>query len=193
MSNLVEELMNNLGGDIAKQMAKQLNIDENTAKALIPQVAPLILSGLKRQKDQNGGEQRVDHILNKYGNPSVLNQLGDLFQQKAQADPDPQLGGLLGESGERAANMIASQFKLDTNTAGKAITMLAPVVLGYLTKKRDVDGLGTSGLASMLDRDGDGSILDDVAGFFMKGMGGNSNNAASMIGGLLGGLFGGKK
>jgi hypothetical protein len=193
MSNLVEELMNNLGGDIASQMAKQLNIDENTAKSLIPQVAPLILSGLKRQKDQYGGEQRVDHILNKYGDPNVLNQLGDLFQQKAQSDPDPKLGGLLGDSGEQAANMIANQFKLDPSSAGKAITMLAPVILGYLTKKRDQDGLGSSGLASMLDQNGDGSILDDVAGFFMKGMSGNSKSAAGLIGGLLGGLFGGKK
>jgi hypothetical protein len=29
---------------------------------MLPQIAPMILGGLKRQKDNYGGEERVDHI-----------------------------------------------------------------------------------------------------------------------------------
>ncbi len=67
--------------------------------------------------------------------------------------------------------------------------MLAPVVLGYLTKSKD-SGQGISGIASILDADGDGDILDDVVGFLGKSMGGSTGG---LLGGLLGGLFGGKK
>ena len=87
-------------------------------------------------------------------------------------------------------SLFGKQFNLDSNITSKIIPMLAPVVLGYLTKTRD-DGTGSSGIASLLDADGDGSILDDVAGFLVKGVGGGSSSG--LLGGLLGGLFGGKK
>ncbi len=35
----------------------------------------MILGGLKKQKDNHGGEERVDHILNKYGSSSVLDDI----------------------------------------------------------------------------------------------------------------------
>jgi hypothetical protein len=58
----------------------------------------MILSGLKKQKDEYGGPERVDHILNKYGDPSVRDNLAGLFSQKKQDDSvDPRLGGLLGD------------------------------------------------------------------------------------------------
>ena len=195
MSNFLEDFMGNLGGDVAKKMAANLDIDPNTISAMIPQVAPLILGGLKRQKDNFGGEQRIDHILNKYGSASVLDNLGDLFSAKAgDSSADPRLGGLLGDSGVQAANMLSNQFNLKTDTAKQFITMLAPVILGFLTKKRDSDGMGSSGIGALLDQNGDGSILDDVAGFLMKGLsGGGSQGAGGLLGGLLGGLFGGKK
>jgi hypothetical protein len=95
--------------------------------------------------------------------------------------------------------MIAEKFNIDSDAASKLIPMLAPVVLGALTRKRDVEGAGTTGIAALLDQDGDGSILDDVAGFLMQGLfgsgSGNSGKSGmgNLLGGLLGGLFGGKR
>lgn len=45
MSNLIDEFMNSLGGDVSKQISSKLGMDQNTAKNLIPQIAPLILGG----------------------------------------------------------------------------------------------------------------------------------------------------
>ena len=198
MSNFIEELMGSIGGDVAKQLASTLNIDANAAQKMIPAVAPLILGGLKRQKDNFGGEQRIDHILNKYGSASVLNDLGGLFAGKAkESNADPRLGGLLGDSGVQAASMLSNQFNLSGQSANKLITMLAPVILGALTKKRDTEGVGSSGIGALLDQDGDGNILDDVAGFLLgslTGGGGSkqSQSGGSLLGSLLGSLFGKK-
>ena len=190
----LDEFMGTLGPDVASQMAKSLNIDADSAMKMIPQVAPLILGGLKRQKDERGGDARVDHILNKYGSASVLDDIAGLVTSKAQdRNPDPKLGGLLGDSGVQAANMLSNQFNLSGNSSSQVITMLAPLVLGFLTKKRDTGGAGSSGIGALLDQDGDGSVLDDVAGFLMKGLGGGAQGGSDLIGGLLGGLFGGKK
>ncbi len=192
MGNLIEDFMGSMGSQVTEQLSSSLGIDKGVAGAVIPQVLPMILGGLKKQKDERGGAERVDHILNKYGSSNVLDDLGGLFSQKAQdSNPDPALGGLLGDAGIQASNLFGKQFGLDSNTALKIIPMLAPVVLGYLTKTRD-SGAGLSGIASLLDQDGDGSVLDDVTGFLMKGLGGGSSSG-SLLGGLLGGLFGGKK
>ncbi len=193
MADFISEFMKMMGPEVSKQLSSNLNIDANTAQQIIPQVAPLILSGLKRQKDEHGGEARVDHILNKYGSPDALEQIGDIFSAFAneQRPADPALGGLLGNSGVEATNLLSNQFKLDGNTAAKIIPMLAPIILGFLTQKRDA-GQGSSGIAALLDQNGDGSILDDVAGFLMGGSG-KTGGAGNLLGSLLGGLFGKKK
>jgi hypothetical protein len=195
MASFVDEFMKNMGPEVSRQLSNQLGINKRTAAQLIPQVAPLILGGLKRQKDERGGAPRVDHILNKYGDPGVLDHIGELFADKAREEnPDPRLGGLLGESGVEAANMMSKQYKMDQSTASKLIPMLAPILLGFLTRKRDQGGAGSSGIASLLDQDGDGSVLDDVAGFLMQGMaGGGGRRQGNVLGSLIGGLFGKKR
>lgn len=188
MASFIEEFMSSMGPEVTNQLTSTLGLKKKTAEQIIPQIAPLILSGLKKQKDERGGEARVDHILNKYGSASVLDHIGDLFSTRAHDEnADPRLGGLLGESGVQAANMLSKQFKIDGSVATKLIPMLAPVILGFLTKKRDQQGAGSTGIAALLDQDGDGSILDDVAGFLMKGVGSRG------LGNILGSLFGGKK
>ena len=193
MPGFVEEFMGTLGPQVTKELSKNLGIKKSAANQIIPQLIPMILGGLRKQKDEHGGEARVDHILNKYGSASVLDDIGGLFSKKVKDDSvDARLGGLLGESGIQATNMIANNFKLDGNIAARLIPMLAPVVLGALTRKRDTGGAGSRGIASLLDQDGDGSILDDVAGFLMKGMlgGSGSQRGGNVLGSLLGGLFG---
>lgn len=192
MAGFIDEFMKSMGSDTSSQMAKSLGINKNIVKQIIPQVAPLIIGGLQKQKNKFG-EVRVDHILNKYGNANVLTNVAGLFSQKVK-DPksDPKLGGLLGDSGTQATKMIQNQFNLDSKTASKIIPMLAPLILGFLSKKRDADGLGSSGIASLLDQDGDGSILDDVAGLFLQNVAG-SGSKGNALGGLLGGLLNKKK
>jgi len=188
MTNLIDDFLGSLGPEVSKKLSSSLNVDEGVVKNVLPTVLPMILGGLKKQKDERGGQERVDHILNKYGNPSVLNDMDGLFKQKLSDDKtDPNLGGLLGNAGTQATDILTSNFKMDSDTAAKLIPMLAPVILGFLTKKRDTS-VGSSGLAAFLDQNGDGSVLDDVAGMLLGG----GKNRSNPLGNLLGGLFGNK-
>lgn len=198
MSNFIEDLMGSLGPDVAQNLSSTLGLDPNTASQILPQVAPMILGGLKRQMEQRGGAPRVDHILNKYGSASVLDDIGGLFGMQAQnQNPDPRLGGLLGDSGMQAANILSQNLNLDKNTAMKIIPMLAPIILGFLTQRRDTGGMGSQGIAALIDQNGDGNILDDVAGFLMRGMSGShgtqSQSGGGLLGSLLGAVLGGKR
>lgn len=191
MPNFLEDFMSSMGPEVAKKLGSSLNIDQSTMQKIIPLVAPMILGGLKKQKDNFGGQERVDHILDKYGSADVLQNLDQLFSNKMN-DPkvDPKLGGLLGDAGTQAANLISKNFNLDSSTAMKLIPMLAPVILGFLTNKRDSQGAGSSGIASLLDQNGDGSILDDVAGFVLNQVTGQKSG--NLLTNLLGSLFGKK-
>ncbi len=188
----MEDFMRSLGPEVTDQLSANLGIEKNAAQQILPQIAPMILGGLRRQKDNYGGEARVDHILNKYGSADVLDNMGDFFSSQVQnQNADPRLGGLLGDSGVQASNMLSKKFNLDGGTAMKIIPMLAPIILGFLSKTRDQGGAGSAGIASILDRDGDGSILDDVAGFFLQGSTGRSRmGGGGLLGGLLGSLLG---
>lgn len=194
MANFLDEFMKNYGPEVTKQMSSTFNVDQNTVQKLLPQLAPLILSGLKKQKDERGGDARVDHILNKYGDKSVLDNIQDLIANKANdTTVDARLGGLLGDSGVTAANVLGKQLNLDSSIVKKMIPALAPIILGALTRKRDTSNSGIGGIGSLLDADGDGSILDDVAGFILKGGASTQTRSKNVLGSILGGLFGSSK
>ncbi len=192
MNKIMDEFMRSLGPEVSDQLSANLGIESNAVQQMLPQIAPMILGGLKRQKDNYGGQERVDHILNKYGSADVLDNIGDFFSAQVQnPDADPRLGGLLGDSGMQATQALSKQFNIDGSTAMKIIPMLAPIILGFLTKTRDQGGAGSSGLSAILDRDGDGSILDDVAEMFLQGSSGRSRTGGGgLLGGLLGSLLG---
>jgi len=189
MAGFIDEFLKSYGPEVTKQMSNNFNVDQGTVQKLVPQLAPLILAGLKRQKDTRGGDERVDHILNKYGDASVLDNIKDLISNKAQAqDVDPNLGGLLGDAGGlQAAQTLAKRMNIDPSTIMKMIPALAPLVLGALSRKRDTGGAGISGVGSLLDADGDGSILDDVAGFLLK-CGASRSRGGGLLGSILGGI-----
>lgn len=190
MANFIDDFMKEYGPEVSRQMSSSLNVDQSTVKKLIPQLAPLIIGGLKKQKDEFGGEARVDHILNKYGDSSVLGNIKDLITSKvSDSSADVNLGGLLGNGGAMAAQVLGSKHNIDAGTISKMIPALAPLILGALSKKRDAGGAGISGIGSLLDADGDGSIIDDVSGFLLKG---GKQGGKGIIGGLLGGILGRK-
>jgi hypothetical protein len=95
---------------------------------------------------------------------------------------------------------------MDSNSVANILKVAAPILMGMLgkqTKENNVnDSSGLEGLLggllsgnsskneqsfleSILDADGDGSIIDDVAGMVLGG-----NKKKGGLGGLLGSLFG---
>lgn len=196
MTSFIEEFLKDYGPEVSEQMSSTLGIDQDIALRMIPVVAPMILGGLKRQMEQHGGRNkraradRVNHILNKYGSASVLDHIDEEFSSRSrQRNPDPRLGGLLGESGVQAADTMSRRFNVDKGTAMKIIVMLTPIVLGALTNKRDKGGIGSRGIAALIDQDGDDSILDDVAGFLLQELSGSDSQRSSLLGDLLSGIM----
>ena len=208
MSSLIEDLLKTHGVEVGELVSNQFNVPVEKATGLLPAVAPLILGGLQRQAKEKGGAERVDHILDKHADDSILDNLGSFFSKKAEEPAektDPGLGGLLGGAGQQATDLIGDQLGISKDKAMQIIPMIAPIILGFLLKQRNQAGGGAEGqnvLMGILDRDGDGSILDDVGGLLagsgglgaLLGRGGGSKGGGSdLLGNILGGLLGGDK
>lgn len=193
MSDLISELLNSLNSNQAtEKVSNTLNIDPTVLQQAIPVIAPMILGGLKKQSENFGGQERVDHILNKYGNPDVLNDVDSYVEKSSKLESfDSNLGGLLGNSGSQITDVLKNNFNLDSGTAAKLIPMVAPLILGYLTKSRDSNPEGSAGFASFLDQNGDGSIIDDVMGYFSNQKQSNEGSGGGLMD-ILGGLLGKK-
>jgi len=200
MSDFMEEFRQSVGKQVQGKLGSEMNLTEDQAATAIDAVGPLVLGGLKRQMDEHGGEDRLRHILDKYGDASVVDDPEAHIAKAANAEDvgDPALGGLLGDSGHQAAGLLDDKLGLAKGVGAKLIPMLAPLILGMLAKKRaaapsSADGGGGGGLGMLtgiLDRDGDGKILDDIGGMLFKQ--GGSAMAGQAKSGCLG-MFMGKK
>ena len=94
------------------------------------------------------------------------------------------LGSLMQQLGGGGVNEIARSVGLSSNDVGNVLAGAVPAMMAGLTRNAASSG-GAEGLLGALDRDHDGSILDDVMGYL--GGGGNLAGGAGILGHVLGG------
>lgn len=104
---------------------------------------------------------------------------------------------LLDQLGNGGLDQIASSVGMNKQQTGSAMGALVPVLLGAMSN--NAKSGGADGLLGALDRDHDGSILDDIGGFLGGGsagsvgegilkhvLGGNRQSVESGLAGKLG-------
>ncbi len=167
-------MLESVGGSAASKIGGQLGLSPDVTKQAMEMLSPLLLGGLKKQ--QAGGQDVESLIQNVGGREDVedhLDNLGAHVQEGDDAALD--LGGILGPGqGTQTAEAMSQKLGIDSGMAKKLILMLAPVILGMLMKKGNQDPntpTRSSGILSILDRDGDGQVLDDIASMIFSGFG----------------------
>ncbi len=183
---LIDQLSNQLGGADRQQTEVASNLAMNTLmnalakNASTPQGASSLLSALDRDHDG-----------------SIMDDLAGLISGNSQsksADGMGILSHLLGGSNIfNVVEMISKGSGLNRNSSMNMLMKMAPMVLGMLGKQKrqtnmDQNGLmdflsqsvrnqgqqnqASSLITKILDRDGDGSAMDEIAGMGMKVLGG---------------------
>lgn len=205
MSNLTESLLAQLGSGGTAQIAQALGVDQQKAEGAIGSALPALMAGLANNAKKPEGAQALASALDNHS-PSVFDQLGSLIQSGGGADGQKILGHVLGQKQNGVQQQLAGSTGLDTGAIAKLLPMLAPLVLGFLSKQKQEKNLdpgalgsmlnedrrateakspGLGGLASILDADGDGSVMDDLIDL-TKG-GGKSKGG---LGGILSKVLG---
>ncbi len=99
------------------------------------------------------------------------------------SNSSPLLASLLEQLGTGGMEQIGRQVGLDQSQVGNVLAGAIPVIMAGLARNTG-SADGAVNLHSALDRDHDGSILDDVVGFL--GGGGNLNDGAAILGHVFG-------
>lgn len=93
------------------------------------------------------------------------------------------LEDLASQIGGANLSQLAEAIGADKGSVEKAVAGALPILMGALAHNaRDSGGVGS--LLGALDRDHDGSLLDDLGGFFG---GGDTHGGADILGHVLGG------
>ncbi len=201
-----------MGQQLISGVAGQTGQSENKTADVLSMAMPLLMGAMKKNTSTPGGAQGLMNALSSKHDGSILDDMGGLFgggvDQNVMDDGAGILGHILGTKQPQVENALSSKSGLDAGTISQILKIAAPILLGYLgkqTRQQNVsspDGLngllgGLMGggksaskqqslIETFLDSDGDGSVIDDLAGMVLNS-GGQKKGG---LGGMLGGLFG---
>ncbi len=214
MSGILDLLNSDLGKTIISGVSNETNQPQNKTQDVLTMALPVLMAAMKRNASTPQGAEGLLNALNNKHDGSILDNLGGLFSggvdSDVMSDGSKILGHVLGGKQEQVQNTLSAKTGMDADSVAQILKVAAPILLGLLgnqAKKQQVSNpsgldsmlggmLGGSSakheqsfLESILDANGDGSVIDDVAGMVL---GGGGNQKKGGIGGLLGGLFGRK-
>ncbi|SHG33220.1 DUF937 domain-containing protein [Flagellimonas flava] len=212
MSGLLDLLNSPMGKQLISGVAGQTGQSEGKTADVLSMAMPLLMGAMKRNASTPSGAEGLMNALSSKHDGSILNDLGGLFgggvDQSVMDDGAGILGHVFGSKQPQVENALSSKSGMDAGSIAQILKIAAPILLGYLGKQSrqqnvsNANGLGgllgglmgggssankqQSLIETFLDSDGDGSVIDDLAGMVLSG----GNQKKSGLGGLLGGLFG---
>ena len=185
MDDLMQSLVAQLSGAPMGQLSSQLGADTRTTQNAVQAALPMLLGALAKNSASSGGADALAGALDRDHDGSILDDIGGFLGGGAGSDGAAILGHMLGKREPAVEAGIGQATGLQSNQTAKLLQMLAPIVLGYLGRQKRQQGmssgmlgelLGTQSsraqaknpalgaLAALLDKDDDGSIVDELGG-----------------------------
>ncbi len=199
MFSLQDLLGQEQGTQAVDQISQNVGADPSAVNSAIAAALPMLINGLANHAVTPEGAESLNNTLEQHHNGSILDNIGGLagmiFGGGGQAAPQPQadaggiLGHILGDSQGQAAQEVSNKSGLGMGQVAQIMMFLAPIVMGYLGRQKQEQGVGASGLggllggmmggqsqssgvlgmaSSYLDKDHDGSAVDDIASMAFK-------------------------
>ena len=200
--DLMSLLQGHLTPEVINQMSQETGAAPEQTATAAEGILSTLLGGLAKNA-QGGGAEGLLSALDRDHDGSILNDMMGLISGGGQATTTPSamngagiLSHVLGDQAGGAAEMISKATGVNENGVLGMMVKLAPLVMGVLGQQKQQQGLDASGLASLLggsvqqqssnplmqmatrflDKDGDGSMVDDIMGMV----------GSKLMGGLLG-------
>lgn len=202
MFSLEDLLGQQAGNEAVGQISANLGAEKSTVNSAIQMALPVILSGLAKNVQSPQGAQNLDSALANDHTGGLLGNLTSFLtggvpapeQASRETNGAGILGHILGGSQATATQEISKNTGLNTGQAANLLITLAPIVMSYLGKQKQQNNLDAGGISDLitgkqqemkssgnpmldmaskwLDKDGDGSAMDDLAAmaanYFMK-------------------------
>jgi hypothetical protein len=187
---LLDMLQQQLGGNAVQQISQQLGTDHSATESAIQAALPMLVGALARNAKDPAQAGALANALSRDHDGSILDNVTGYLSQGGTGAGDSILGHVLGGNRQSVATGLGQVSGLDPAKAGMLLSLLAPLVMGALGRAQRSGNLDPGGLAGMLgaehqsaaaaapgvmgmlsrflDRDGDGSVMDDIGGMLGK-------------------------
>jgi hypothetical protein len=199
MFSLEELLGQQQGSQAVDQISQTVGAQPSLVNSAIQMALPALINGLANNAATPQGAESLNNALEQHDG-GILDNLGGLGgiasailgggQSSPQLNAGGILGHILGGSQSNVTQQISNQSGLGMGQVAQILMMLAPIVMGYLGRQKQQNNLDAGGLSQMLgqqqqqiqqapqggflssilDRDGDGSSMDDIASMAFKYM-----------------------
>lgn len=215
MSGILDLLNSDLGKQIIGSVSEKTGLDASQAANVVSSSLPALLGQMQNNASSEGGAGALLGALTSGKHDgSILDNLGGFLNGGDFSDGNKILGHVLGGNQDNMVQGLSSKTGVDSSIISKILPMLAPIIMGYLGKQTQSNGVSNGGglgdllggllggasnsgggsslggtlLTSVLDQNGDGKL--DI-GDAMSAISGSGKKKGG-LGGLLGGLFGKK-
>jgi len=200
--NILDLLQNQLSDNVLESLTQQIGgQDKKQTAAAASGILSTLTAALSKNAASPEGRSALASALDNDHDGSILDDvMGLLSGNKQAANPRAANGAgilrhVLGQKQEDTSTLISKMSGLDKQSTMSLMMKLAPMVMGILGKQKREQNLDEGGLSALLsntvkstaqkreemslierflDKDGDGSVMDDLV---------------RMGGGMLGGLF----
>ena len=183
--SLLETILSARDGELVKSMASSNGIDINSALSVLGKLIPNLSQNLNQNSQNSEGLDALMKAMQKGDHQRYVERSDEAFTDAARKDGNSILGHILGnkEASRNLAGQVASETGVGADLIKKMLPQAAALLMGALGKQGQSEGAlsqlaGMFGggqtsqasglLSSFLDRDKDGSIIDDLMAMAAK-------------------------
>ena len=207
MASILDLLKTQTGSQLINKAKEETNYGDTDIKALLGAALPLLVSAMEKNTKSSAGAKSLNEALaDPRHNGDLLQNLSSAKSNVLENEGGKILNHILGKNQGDISNVLANTLDLDSNSVAKILKIAAPVLLSILGNQKRKDNvnessitdligsvLGTNSshdrsfLETILDKDNDGNIIDDIGGMILGGGLGNKKGGGSILGGFTGG------
>jgi hypothetical protein len=187
MSSIQEMIMQRLTPDTISQISQSIGADPATTRQAVDAAVPMMIGGMAAHANTPQGASTIETAASEHG--GILDSIGDMMGGSGSSGGlGGVLGGLggmlggaggggilasiLGSSHNDVADGVAQSSGLDRDKAMRLMTILAPIVLGVLSRRRNQsDTAATIPVSNELQREAE------------------THSANPQFGGIIGGIL----
>lgn len=194
--SLLDLLTGSTGNQVATQAENKFGVSKTQILALLAVAAPLVISYLKNKSQDTKEAESLNNALDKDHDGSILDDV-------SQADARQNEGGsilshVFGSDKSAVENNLSQNTGISIDKIGPILSMLAPVIMGYIGKEKQQNNVGAGGIGDLLggilgnaqsQSQASSDPLSNILGSVLGG--GDAQSSGGGIGDLLGGILGG--
>lgn len=198
--SLIDLITGNASNEVATQAENKFGISKNQIIALLAVAAPLVISYLRKKSQEDPHEaEALNSALDKDHDGSILDNPSQV--EARQQEGGSILDHVFGGEKSTVENELSQKTGISMDKIGPILGMLAPIIMGYIGKQKQSNGVtsggglgdllgGILGGAQSQAQAEPSNPLNDILGSVLGG-GSQANTGGNPLNDLLGGMLGG--